>query len=46
LAGLISAWPVSRYLSRDIKRDQPREKLISDLAAENDSSAHDSSFED
>ena len=46
LVGLFSAWPVSRYLSRDIKRDKPREKLISHLAAENDSSAHDPSCEE
>jgi len=46
LVGLLWAWPVSRYLSRDITRDKPREKLIYDLAAENDSSAHDPSCEE
>lgn len=46
LIGLISAWPVSRYLSRNIKRKQPRDKLISDLARENDKSADDPSCEE
>lgn len=46
LIGLISAWPVSRYLSRSIERQQPRDKLISDLARENDSSADDPSREE
>ncbi|PWG17432.1 hypothetical protein [Salibaculum griseiflavum] len=46
LVGLLFAWPVSRYFSRSIERKQSRDKLISDLARENDSSADDPSCEE
>jgi len=38
LIGLPPAWLVSRFLSRNINRNDIREKLISDFARENDSS--------
>lgn len=46
LIRLISARPVSRFLSASIEHNERREMLISDIARENDSSAHHPSFED
>ena len=38
LIGLIFAWRVSIYLSRYLKRKERRERLMTDLARENDNS--------
>jgi len=46
LISLRSVMSVFRYLSRNIKRKQPREKLISDLARQNDSIGHGPSYEE